>query len=179
MNKTGWDMTDDEWSTFFYGRRTRITWESIRALFPRPEPRQDVPSVTKILHEMRNGEVSDRFPALSNDIIHAHVARDMMLELAQRKRMLIDGMSVEEIRRKMRETIAGGDLYEKCAAVVHHLATTSAPVDDPDAEAKRLSLLWQSGAKIPLSGPWDTMPEDQRNGWRAVAAAQKKEQADA
>lgn len=85
----------------------------------------------------------------------------------------ISGMSVEELQIQMLE----GTGYHPttalhCARVAHRLAQP-APVVDPDAEAKNAYTNYQAGTGV-KAARWEDLFECDRNGWRAVAAAQKE-----
>lgn len=143
-----------------------------------PPPPEGLPSVEDVQLAMENAYRKDlRFQqsGIFHPEVAARVAHAMMLELAPRQKMQIEGMTVDQIQQAMLKAGANRNSRDY-AKTAHRLANTPAePAPDPDAGAKQLAATWQAAAKIPLSNPWDKMKEDQRNGWRAVAAAQKKE----
>jgi hypothetical protein len=93
-----------------------------------------------------------------------------------REARVIDGMSVEEIATELRLYCSEGPGYRthipisRAAERIHRLAQP-VPVVDPDAEAKRVFTTYVNAVGTFRKCHWDGLDEENRNGWRAVAAA--------
>lgn len=111
---------------------------------------------------------------------------DMILAVLQqfaapdRPKMMIEGMTVDDIRDEIRRDSEWQSVGEStsyvAARVAHRLANTPAPVVDEDAEAKRCLWAWSKATHSNLLDSchspdelWDAYGEDGRVGWRAVA----------
>lgn len=151
------------------------------------EARPDVPSVEELRKSMwGDGTVKCSgllVEATTTEIIAhcAHVAHDMMLQLAPRRRMMIDGLSIADLANiiETMERDPRGSVYSpnraRAAEEIHRLANTPAE-DAPDPDAVAKDLCWQyrqaSGMKRHLTrdDAWDHQSLESRRGWRAVAA---------
>jgi hypothetical protein len=195
MSKTGWDMTDEEldntvkrcyegWHAYGNERdNIREFASAIRALFPRPEPRQDVPSVPDIRTAMfGDGKIKGSgliVEATTSELLShcARVAHAMMQKLAVRPRMMIDGMTVNEIHKEINYPS-----HSQVAVKIHALANTPAePAPDPDAEAKELSFKWHQSTKhgerfshADLYWSYIGNRMGAQDAWRAVATAKEE-----
>jgi len=96
------------------------------------------------------------------------------------RRRMIDGMSVEAIEEVFDSALSDPKrdedepVYVVCARVAHRLANTYAPEVDPDKRAKETYAAYCSAAEFqPV--PWHLMEDKQRNGWRAVAGMEGKD----
>lgn len=107
-----------------------------------------------------------------------------------RQRMMIEGMSVEDITKRISDTAPARFLHtwgkdeviavdaEHAARVAHRLATTPAPEVDADAGAKALAWKFHKAALVEIGAEnaddlWASFKDHQRLGWRAVAAMEK------
>lgn len=112
-------------------------------------------------------------------------------ECEPREARAIDGMTEEDIRHAMSSALvndtrsrapAGITDLGLCAEVAHRLANTPAtPKPDPDDDARHLYETWWSAKtgyrhKIPPQH-WLGMGDEDKNGWRAVAASMKEKSA--
>jgi hypothetical protein len=133
-------------------------------------PAGKVPSLEEIEAEMR-GMIS------GGDLYKkcARVAHAMMQKIGGRERMMIDGMTEEEIRSEIynEHNKINGALGHAAARVVYRLATTPRTGEDADKEAMDACWKYQeaSGMKRHLTreDAWAHQSLDCRNGWRAVA----------
>ena len=99
--------------------------------------------------------------------------------VGERPRMMIEGMTVDEISKKMILEPAEHDketIYTRLARVAHRLANTPAPVVDPDALAKDVWRTWsttirklQSPESCDTEVKFGTIPEAMKEACRAVA----------
>lgn len=148
-------------------------------------------SITKIIEA--DEEMGDGKDAIALQIV-------MSVYNAAPANAPILGMEFGEILGEMREAgqsfamprdIAEAEriifvVQQDCARVAHHLAQP-VPEVDPDAAAKRLAWLHYTvtentsglttgNRRYPRNEAelWADMPESNRNGWRAVAAAAEK-----
>lgn len=151
------------------------------------EARPDVPSVEEIQRKMHQQRRND--PRPDGVLSDARVAHEMMLQLAPRKRMMIEGMDWPAIRDEMERVWAnqrhGECLWptqaRECARVAHRLANTPAE-DATESDAVAMDLYWNF---ITCDGSnrgwaykehlWNAVSEKTRNYWRGVAAKMGKE----
>lgn len=87
-----------------------------------------------------------------------------------RHRMMIEGMSKEELREHL--------CCPHCCEAAYLLATTPAPEVDADAGAKALAWEFHKAALVEIGAEnaddlWASFKDHQRLGWRAVAAREK------
>lgn len=165
------------------GLLVELIRNAIQQFAPPAPTRQDVPGVEEIeaaLGRVLNFGSPHGLGVRVYDA--ARVAHAMMLELAPRERMMIGGMSVEQIAEEIRKDGRGVPnktehyLTILGATVARRLANTPAiPAPDPDAEAKDLCWIHENEAKPGHTRTkeqlWNHYTEAGRNGWRAVAAA--------
>jgi hypothetical protein len=137
-----------------------------------------MPSVEEISKIMLDADISRNY-------IAARVAHAIMQELAVRPKMMIDGMTKEQIKREFLTYLGselqswGIEIASDCADRVYELANTPA-APDPDAGAKELAFKWHQSTKhgvrfshADLYWIYIGNRKGTQDAWRAVAAKDK------